>query len=77
MRELPLFHAFVLQLARDGAHVGHEGVGYARGRRIVVERTDGQPVLFEYHGHLAPKAASRYTLDVVPRALTVLTPPRS
>ncbi|WP_369231302.1 diacylglycerol kinase family protein [Streptomyces sp. R21] len=67
----------LLQLARDGAHVGRKGVVYARGRRIVVERTDGRPVLFEYDGDLAPKAASRYTLDVVPRALTVLAPPRS
>ncbi|WP_328492664.1 diacylglycerol kinase family protein [Streptomyces sp. NBC_00414] len=65
----------LLQLARDGRHLGREGVVYARGRRIVLERTDGRPLLFEYDGDLVRSGdATRYTLDVVPQALRVLAP---
>jgi len=67
----------LLQLARDGGHVGREGVVYARGRRVVVERTDGHPLLFEYDGDLAPASTHRWTLDVIPGALAVIAPPRS
>ncbi|MEU5432631.1 diacylglycerol kinase family protein [Streptomyces sp. NPDC020719] len=70
--ELPLRE--MLRLVRDGSHVGHDGVVYARGRRVVVERTDGQPLFFEHDGDLLYTGAARYTLDVVPRALPVLTP---
>ncbi|MFL1898990.1 diacylglycerol/lipid kinase family protein [Streptomyces tauricus] len=63
----------LLRLAREGDHVGREGVVYARGRRVVLERTDGRPLLFEYDGDLVRSGdATRYTLDVVPRALRVL-----
>ncbi|MFS8202240.1 diacylglycerol/lipid kinase family protein [Streptomyces sp. CWNU-52B] len=67
----------LLELARDGRHVGREGVVYARGRRVVLERTDGRSLLFEYDGDLAAAPrddATRYTLDVVPRALRVVAP---
>ncbi|MFE1798955.1 diacylglycerol/lipid kinase family protein [Streptomyces sp. NPDC059517] len=65
----------LLQLAREGRHVGREGVVYARGRRVVLERTDGRPLLFEYDGDLVRSGdATRYTLDVAPRALRVLAP---
>ncbi|MFE3181239.1 diacylglycerol/lipid kinase family protein [Streptomyces violascens] len=64
----------LLRLCRDGSHVGGPGVVYARGRRVVVERTDGEPLVFEYDGDLLPGAAARYTLDVDPHALPVLAP---
>lgn len=61
-------------LALDGGHVGREGVVYARGRRVVVERTDGRPLVFEYDGDLVDNPSSRFTLDVLPGALRVLAP---
>ncbi|MFG2309362.1 diacylglycerol/lipid kinase family protein [Streptomyces sp. NPDC048566] len=68
LRELPA-------LARDGGHVGREGVVYARGRSIVVERTDGRPLVFEYDGDVLETPGDRFTLDVVPGALRVVAPP--
>lgn len=70
--ELPLRD--MVRLARDGSHVGRDGVVYARGRRVVVERTDGEPLFFEHDGDLLYTGSDRYTLDVVPRALPVLAP---
>ncbi|HEY9437205.1 MAG TPA: diacylglycerol kinase, partial [Streptomyces sp.] len=67
LRDLPA-------LALDGGHVGRAGVVYARGRRIVVERTDGRPLVFEYDGDLVDAPSSRFTLDVLPGALRVLAP---
>ncbi|MFD9565747.1 diacylglycerol/lipid kinase family protein [Streptomyces sp. NPDC059994] len=70
--ELPLRD--MVRLARDGSHVGRDGMVYARGRRVVVERTDGEPLFFEHDGDLLYTGSARYTLDVVPRALPVLAP---
>lgn len=67
LRELPA-------LSRDGGHVGREGVVYARGRSIVVERTDGRPLVFEYDGDVLETPRERFTLDVVPGALRVVAP---
>ncbi|GAA0599361.1 diacylglycerol/lipid kinase family protein [Streptomyces crystallinus] len=64
----------MVRLARDGSHVGRAGVVYARGRQVVVERTDGEPLFFEHDGDLLYTGSDRYTLDVVPRALPVLAP---
>ncbi|MFD0069355.1 diacylglycerol kinase, partial [Streptomyces sp. NPDC127574] len=61
-------------LSRDGGHVGREGVVYARGRSIVVERTDGHPLVFEYDGDVLETPGERFTLDVVPGALRVVAP---
>ena len=67
LRDLPA-------LALDGGHVGRAGVVYARGRRVVVERTDGRPLVFEYDGDLVSAPSSLFTLDVLPGALRVLAP---
>ncbi|QNP68964.1 diacylglycerol kinase [Streptomyces roseirectus] len=68
LRDLPA-------LARDGSHVGREGVVYARGRSVVVERTDGRPLVFECDGDVLAPARERFTLDVLPGALRVVGPP--
>ncbi|MFI6644551.1 diacylglycerol/lipid kinase family protein [Streptomyces sp. NPDC050504] len=49
------------------------GIVWGRGERITVERTDGQPVLYEHDGEVMPRATAAYDIHVVPAALTVLT----
>ncbi|MGX4732106.1 diacylglycerol/lipid kinase family protein [Kitasatospora griseola] len=66
-RELP-------GLTARGDHVGRPEVVYARGRRIVIERTDGSPLTFEHDGELVRTSASRYTIEVLPNVLPVLAP---
>ncbi|MEW2164657.1 diacylglycerol kinase family protein [Streptomyces sp. NPDC007084] len=61
-------------LSRDGGHVGRDGVVYARGRNIVLERTDGRPLVFEYDGDVLETPRERFTLDVLPGALRVVAP---
>lgn len=62
----------VPELVLNGDHVGTDGVVYARGRRITVERTDGLPLWFEHDGELLDRAASAFTLDVLAGALPVI-----
>jgi diacylglycerol kinase (ATP) len=62
------------ELVREGRHVAHPEVVYARGRRITVERTDGMPLVFEQDGDLLEDESTRYTLAVVPGALPVPAP---
>lgn len=59
-------------LTRDGRHVDRPEVHYRRGRRIVVERTDGRPLTFEHDGEVMRSPGTRYTLDVLPAAVSVL-----
>jgi diacylglycerol kinase (ATP) len=59
-------------LTRDGGHVGHDAVVYARGSRITVERTDGGPLSFEHDGELHIDGDSSRTLTVLPGAVPVL-----
>jgi diacylglycerol kinase (ATP) len=67
--------AQVLALTRTGGHLARPGVVYARGRRVTIERTDGQPVWFEHDGEVLAGAGCRYTLEVVPGAVEVLADP--
>jgi diacylglycerol kinase (ATP) len=62
-------------LTADGAHVGRPEVRYARGRRTVLERTDGEALVFEHDGevHSGPDRR-RVDLEVIPNALPVLAP---
>ncbi len=55
-----------------GDHLDLPGVAYARGRRVVVERTDGQALVAEVDGTVVD-VGPRLTATVLPRALTVLT----
>jgi diacylglycerol kinase (ATP) len=47
-------------------------VAYARGRTVTIERTDGRPVPFEHDGELLASPGSRFTLEVVPHAVSML-----
>ncbi|GAA2979958.1 diacylglycerol kinase [Streptomyces fulvorobeus] len=67
LRELP-------GLTRDGRHLERPEVIYRRGRRIEIERTDGAPLTFERDGEVQ-RGRTRYTLDVLPAVLPVLSPP--
>ncbi|MBF6330740.1 diacylglycerol/lipid kinase family protein [Nocardia transvalensis] len=51
-----------------------EGVHYARGRRIRLERRDGHNLLIEHDGELMPHTHTGYAIRVVPRAVRVLVP---
>jgi diacylglycerol kinase (ATP) len=63
----------MMELTRTGAHLSVPGVVYERGRRVTIERTDGRPLWFEHDGEVLPLGPSEYTVDVVPRAVPVLT----
>ncbi|GGO90648.1 diacylglycerol/lipid kinase family protein [Wenjunlia tyrosinilytica] len=67
-RELP-------GLTRDGQHVGRPEVVYERGSRFVFERTDGNPLTFEYDGEAQTEPRQRYTVAATPGILPVLAPP--
>ncbi|GAA1936800.1 diacylglycerol/lipid kinase family protein [Nocardioides marmoribigeumensis] len=55
-----------------GDHLDLPGVTYARGREVVVERTDGHPLVAEHDGTVVD-VGPRLTASVMPAALTVLT----
>ncbi|MEV5886953.1 diacylglycerol kinase family protein [Streptomyces sp. NPDC052020] len=63
--------AEVPSLARRGLLSRRAGVVRGRGRRIVVERTDGQPLRFEYDGELQHLTWASMTVEVLPGALPV------
>ncbi|MGW1955811.1 diacylglycerol/lipid kinase family protein [Streptomyces sp. NPDC001920] len=69
--------ANVPELTRDGAHLGHPGVHYGRGRRVTVERLDGRPLVFEHDGELQPERWDRMTLEVLPHALPAWSAPEA
>jgi diacylglycerol kinase (ATP) len=62
----------VASLILTGEHLGRPDVTYARGRVVVVERTDGRPLVAEYDGSVLTGLGSRLTAEVLPGALTVL-----
>lgn len=64
-------------LTADGSHLERPESVYARGRRITLERTDGEPLTFEHDGELPAVGADRYTIEVLPGVLPVLAPPRT
>lgn len=65
----------VPDLLRRAAHLGLPGVKYRRGRRIVIESTDGEPLSFEHDGELVRRPGTRFTVDVLPGRLPVLCSP--
>lgn len=64
--------AEILTLTRTATHLTLPGVVYMRGRRITIERSDGEPVWFEHDGEVLAGAGSSFTLEVVPAAVPVL-----
>lgn len=64
--------AELLPLIPAGAHLGRPDVHYTRGRRVVIERTDGHPLVAEFDGSVWDGAGPRLTIEVVPAALSVL-----
>jgi diacylglycerol kinase (ATP) len=63
--------AEVPSLAREGVLGEQPGVVYGRGRRIVVERIDGEALRFEYDGELQHLNWTSMTVEVLPGALPV------
>jgi diacylglycerol kinase (ATP) len=66
---------------REGRHTRSPHVVYARGREVVIERTDGAALCFEHDGELLPQSesrvTSRVTLTAVPQVLPVLCDPET
>ena len=63
----------VLALLPSGDHLSRPEVSYGRGRQVIIERTDGSPLMAEFDGSVWDAAGSRLTVDVVPGTLSVLT----
>jgi diacylglycerol kinase (ATP) len=63
-------------LLREGRHLAEPGVVYRRGRRVLLERTDGEPLCFEHDGELVRDVGARVTVEVLPGVLPVLCLPR-
>lgn len=63
-------------LVRDGSHLDLPGTAYGRGRRVVVERLDGERLVLEHDGELQHRVGTRATFDVLPRVLPVWAAPR-
>jgi len=61
--------------AVHGGVYGVPGIRWGRGTRVTIERTDGEPILFEHDGEVMPMAFPAYTSTVLPAALAVLTRP--
>ena len=68
--------AELVPLIPTGEHLARPEVGYARGRRVEIARTDGAPLVAEYDGEVWTDAGPRLTAEVVPGALPVLAPRR-
>jgi diacylglycerol kinase (ATP) len=62
-------------LLLTGAHVRVPGVFYGRGTCVVIERLDGAPLCFEHDGELIAGISPRFTVQVLPGALTALCGP--
>ena len=55
-----------------GQYLGRPDVRYARGTSVIVERTDGLPLVAEFDGSPWDAASSRLTVEIVPSALLAL-----
>ncbi|WP_030261503.1 diacylglycerol/lipid kinase family protein [Streptomyces violens] len=67
--------ALLPTLARDGRHLDLPGAAYGRGRRIVLERLDGERLVLEHDGELRDRIGTTATFDVLPGALPVWAAP--
>jgi diacylglycerol kinase (ATP) len=67
----PAALAELVPLMAAGTHLGRADVRYARGTNVIVERTDGLPLVAESDGSLLD-IGSRLTIEIVPDALLAL-----
>lgn len=67
--------ADVAGLARAGRIADAPGVRHARGKRVRIERTDGAALDFEHDGEVITGESREFTVEVVPGAAAMLTPP--
>jgi diacylglycerol kinase (ATP) len=63
----------LVELMPAGLHLDRPYVRYGRGSTVVVERTDGQPLVAEFDGSVWDAAGPRLTVDVLPGALPAVT----
>lgn len=61
-------------LTLQAAHMTHPATVYARGRRITIERTDGERLSFEHDGEYQEQLGDTATLQVMPGTLPVWAP---
>ena len=61
-------------LSMTGDISNHPAIVYGRGRRITVERIDGEPLVFEHDGDVVPQQLCSYTISVLAAALRVAVP---
>lgn len=64
--------AELVPLMPSGLHVRRPDVHCTRGRKVVIERTDGQPLVAEFDGSVCDAAGPRLTVEIVPQALRAL-----
>lgn len=70
----PAQTAVLAPLVPAGEHLSLPQVDYARGRRVEIRRTDGQPLVAEFDGEIWTGAGPTLTVDIRPAALRVLAP---
>ncbi len=66
--------ADVPRITLTAEHIGHPATVYARGRRITVERTDGERLPLEHDGEYQHGIGSSATFEVLPGALATWGP---
>jgi diacylglycerol kinase (ATP) len=64
--------AELVPLMATGQYLGRPDVRYARGTSVIVERTDGLPLVAEFDGSVWDAAGSRLSIEIVPGALLAL-----
>ena len=67
----PAAVAELVPLLPAGKHLGRPDVRYARGTSVIVERTDGLPLVAESDGSVLD-VGSRLTIEILPNALLAL-----
>ena len=68
----PAAVAELVPLMTTGQYLGRRDVHYARGTSVIVERTDGMPLIAESDGSVWDAAGTRLTIEIVPDALLAL-----
>jgi len=68
----PAAVAELVPLMATGQYLGRPDVRYTRGTSVIVERTDGLPLVAEFDGSVWDAAGSRLTIEIVPDALLAL-----